>query len=168
MIDIKRSIFLGVVGPGKNETSRQSVPLSLKVAADLWLWKETPGYPNSDDWVFASSRTRGKRPLRPEGVLSKDHSPWCRSCWHKEKDRLATFRHTYSATLIADGENVKVVQELMRHASSHFTLEVYTQAKMKAKRQAQQRIVEMMLPEEGWVEFRLQRREHLKMLGGDA
>ena len=73
--------------------------------------------------------------------------------WH-------TFRHTYSSTLIANGENVKVVQELMRHASSRFTLEVYRQA--KAKREAQQRIVEMMLPEDGWVEFRLQCRGHLK------
>jgi site-specific recombinase XerD len=43
--------------------------------------------------------------------------------WH-------TFSRTYSSTLIANGENVKVVQELMRHASSRFTLEVYTQAKV--------------------------------------
>ena len=46
-------------------------------------------------------------------------------------------RHTYSLTLIANAENVKVVQELMRHASSRFTLDVYTQAKAKAKRDAQ-------------------------------
>jgi site-specific recombinase XerD len=44
LIDIKRSIFLGVVGKGKSETSRQSIPLSLNVAADLWLWKETTRY----------------------------------------------------------------------------------------------------------------------------
>jgi capsule polysaccharide export protein KpsE/RkpR len=54
---------------------------------------------------------------------------------------------TGSALLIANGENVKVVQELMRHASS-CTLKVYSQAKIMAKRQAQQRIVEMILPEE--------------------
>jgi hypothetical protein len=64
-------IFLGVVGKGKSETSRQPVPLSINVAADLWLWKETTGYSDSNDWVFASPRTRGKRPLRPDGVLSK-------------------------------------------------------------------------------------------------
>jgi site-specific recombinase XerD len=81
--------------------------------------------------------------------------------WH-------TFRHTYSSTLIANGENVKVVQELMRHASSRFTLEVYSQAKTRAKREAQQRIVEMMLPEEGLVEIRLQRREPPELLGGDG
>jgi hypothetical protein len=53
----------------------------------------------------------------------------------------------------------------MRHASSLFTLEVYTQAKAKAKREAQQRIVEMMLPEEGLAEIRLQRREPPEMFG---
>jgi len=53
----------------------------------------------------------------------------------------------------------------MRHASSRFTLEVYTQAKAKAKREAQQRIVEMMLPEEGLAEIRLQRSEPAERLG---
>ncbi|MCM3869593.1 MAG: tyrosine-type recombinase/integrase [Pyrinomonadaceae bacterium] len=81
--------------------------------------------------------------------------------WH-------TFRHTYSSTLIANGENVKVVQELMSHASSRFTLEVYTQATTKAKREAQQRIVEVMLPDEGLAEIRLQRRDPPEVLGGDA
>lgn len=47
----------------------------------------------------------------------------------------------------------------MRHASSRFTLEVYTQVKARAKRDAQQRIVEMMLPEEGFAsDIRLERR----------
>ena len=43
---------------------------------------------------------------------------------------------------------MKVVQELMRHASSRCTLEVYSQARIVAKRQAQQRVVQMILPEE--------------------
>jgi Rod binding domain-containing protein len=40
-----------------------------------------------------------------------------------------------------------VVQELMRHASSRVTLEVYSQARNAAKRQAQERVVQMILPE---------------------
>jgi site-specific recombinase XerD len=48
--------------------------------------------------------------------------------------------------LVANGENVKVVQEMMRHASSRFTL-VYSQARKAAKRHAQQRVVQMVLPE---------------------
>ncbi len=67
-------------------------------------------------------------------------------------------RHTYSTTLIANGENVKVVQELMRHANSRCTLDVYSQARVSAKREAQQRIVEMVLPENGLTsEIKLQR-----------
>ncbi len=149
VIDIKRSIFHGVVEHCKNETSRQPVPLSLNVAADLWLWKETTCYPSPDDWVFASPRRKGKRPLRPDSVLSKIIRTAALRAGINKRIGWHTFRHTYSSTLIANGENVKVVQELMRHASSRFTMEVYTQAKARAKRDAQQRIVEMMLPEEG-------------------
>lgn len=50
--------------------------------------------------------------------------------------------------LIANGENVKVVQELMRHSNSRTTLEVYSQTRIRAKREAQQRVVEMILPED--------------------
>ena len=168
LIDIKRSIFLGVVGHCKSETSRQSVPLSLNVAAELWLWKEKTAYSEPDDWVFASPRRKGKRPLRPDGVLSKIIRLAAVRAGIKKRLGWHTFRHTYSSTLIANGENVKVVQELMRHASSRFTLEVYTQAKTKAKREAQQRIVEMMLPDEGLAEIRLQRKDPPEVLGSDA
>jgi len=50
--------------------------------------------------------------------------------WH-------TFRHTYSTLLRANGEDVKVVQELLRHANSKITMDVYTQALSPAKRKAQ-------------------------------
>ena len=168
LIHIKRSIFLGVVGKGKSETSRQSVRLSLNVAADLWLWKETTHYAKPDDWVFASQRTRGKSPLRPDVVLSRIIRAAAVRSGITKRIGWHTFRHTYSSTLIANGENVRVVQELMRHASSRFTLEVYTQAKASAKREAQQRIVERMLPDEGLEELRMLRRDPPEMLGGDA
>jgi hypothetical protein len=50
--------------------------------------------------------------------------------------------------LIANEENVKVVQELMRHANCRCTLEIYSQARIQAKREAQHRVVEMILPPE--------------------
>jgi hypothetical protein len=50
--------------------------------------------------------------------------------------------------LMANGENVKVVQELMRHANCRCTLEIYSQARIQAKREAQRRVVEMILPRE--------------------
>jgi hypothetical protein len=50
--------------------------------------------------------------------------------------------------LIANGENIKVVQELMRHGSARITVDIYSQARSPAKRAAQQRLVQMLLPEE--------------------
>jgi hypothetical protein len=47
----------------------------------------------------------------------------------------------------------------MRHANIRCTLDVYSQAKVTAKREAQQRIVEMVLPENGLTsEIKLQHR----------
>ena len=70
----------------------------------------------------------------PDGVLSKIIRHAAVRAGRKKRIDWHTFRHTYFSTLIANGENVKVVQELMRNASSRFTLEVYTQAKARAKR----------------------------------
>jgi integrase len=60
--------------------------------------------------------------------------------WH-------TLRHSYATLLKANGEDVKVVQESLRHANSRITLEVYTQATTPAKRQAQSKIVQMIRPD---------------------
>ncbi len=50
-----------------------------------------------------------------------------------------TFRHTYSTLLKANNEDVKVVQELMRHANISTTMNIYTKALTPAKREAQSR-----------------------------
>ncbi len=48
--------------------------------------------------------------------------------WH-------TFRHSYSTLLKASGADIKVMQELLRHASTRVTLGTYTQAVTPAKRE---------------------------------
>jgi hypothetical protein len=49
----------------------------------------------------------------------------------------------------AKGEDVKTVQELLRHANSRITLDVYTQAVSSNKRAAQSKVVKMMVPNLG-------------------
>jgi stress-induced morphogen len=90
---------------------------------------------------------RAKYPFWPDILLLKIIQPAARRAGIKKRIGWHTFRHSYSSLLVANGENVKVVQELMRHASSRFTLDVYSQAWKGAKRQAQQRVVQMILPE---------------------
>jgi integrase len=57
--------------------------------------------------------------------------------WH-------TFRRTFSTLLKANGEDVKVVQELPRHATVKMTLEVYAQAVTPAKRKTQSKVVGLL------------------------
>ena len=59
--------------------------------------------------------------------------------------RFHTFRHTCSTLLKANGEDVKVVQELMRHANVSTTMNIYTKALTSAKREAQSRVVDVLL-----------------------
>ena len=49
--------------------------------------------------------------------------------------------------LKASGEGIKTVQELLRHANSLVTMNLYAQAVTQAKRQAQSRLVSMLLDE---------------------
>jgi integrase len=58
--------------------------------------------------------------------------------WH-------TFRHTYRSWLDETGAPMKVQQELMRHASIQTTMNVYGQAMTSSKRQANSKVVEMVL-----------------------
>ena len=147
-LNVVRSIYLRIVGNCKTEASRKPVPLDAHVAADLWLWKEASKYSKSGDWIFASPHTQGKYPFWPDILLLKIIQPAARRAGIKKRIGWHTFRHSYSSSLlVANGENVKVVQELMRHARSRFTLDVYSQARKGAKRQAQQRVVQMILPE---------------------
>ncbi len=58
--------------------------------------------------------------------------------WH-------TFRHTYSSMLRQLGVDVKVQQELLRHADVRTTMNVYTQAVSEQKRAAHSSVVRMVL-----------------------
>jgi integrase len=61
--------------------------------------------------------------------------------WH-------TFRHTYSTLLRATGADIKVMQELLRHASARVTLDTYTQAITDKKRRAQTKVVRLLVSRE--------------------
>jgi integrase len=118
--------------------------MNERVAADLWLWKEAAQFTNPQDWIFASPRKGGKESYWPGTVLAKIVQPTARRAGTQKKVGWHTFRHTYSTLLVANGENLKVVQELMRYARGLYHLDLCTQARLIAKRRAQQRVVECL------------------------
>jgi Phage integrase family len=71
-------------------------------------------------------------------TVAKANGIHTRIGWH-------IFRRTFGTLLKANGEDVKTVQELLRHANSRITLEVYTQAVTSHKRAAQTKVVRVMV-----------------------
>jgi integrase len=58
--------------------------------------------------------------------------------WH-------TFRHDCATHLKANGEDVKAVPRILRHANRRITLDTYTQATTPTKRHGQSEVVSMIL-----------------------
>ena len=149
-MNVFRSVVEMVAGNVKTEASKRAVPLDDFMIEELLAWYKITPYKQPKDWVFASDSPRarakrGKQPYWPSTIMRHFIQPVAiklgiRSLnWH-------TFRHTYSTLLHANGEDPKVVQELLRHSSIKVTMDIYTQAVTATKRRAQSRVIELIAP----------------------
>jgi integrase len=144
-ISVTRSISVQHIGDCKTEASRKPVPMDAEIAESLWRWRHNSGYPMPEDWVFASPAKNGKQPYWP-GTLYRAHlAPAAKAAGIPGKIGWHTFRHTFATLLKANGEDVKTVQELLRHATSAVTMNVYAQGVTELKRKAHHRIVRMVM-----------------------
>src|SRR3989442_4436143 len=115
------------------------------ILADALLqWKKGIRYPNADDWVFASKRYRGRRPIWGQAILRKYIRPVAQSVGIEKRFGWHTFRHTYSTLLRSVGTEFKVMQELLRHSSLRSTLDDYTHAVTPAKHAAQAAVLSLV------------------------
>jgi integrase len=146
---VTRSIWHQVIGHCKTEASAKPVPMDDYMAEDLLNWRRQSPYPMAGDWVFASPRMRGEQPYWPDNLMKRYIKPVAREAGIHKNIGWHTFRHTFGTLLKANGEDVKTVQELLRHANSRITLDVYTQAVTSNKRAAQSKVVRMMVPNVG-------------------
>lgn len=151
-INVTRSIVDQVVGRCKTESSQKPVPMDEYTAQDLQEWYRLTPYREPDDWVFASDssragKKRGKQPLWLSTIMRYHIQPVIKRLGIEKQVGWHTFRRTYTTLLQANREDVKVVQELLRHSSVKVTMDIYAQAQMPAKRAAQQKVVEMIRPD---------------------
>jgi len=147
-IRLSRGIVHQVVGEMKTEASRKPVSMEPELAGLLDAWKAQSKYSGPNDWVFASPDSGGIKPYWPENVLRRHIRPALERAGITKLVGFHTFRHTLATVLKANGEDVKTVQEILRHANSKITMDIYTQAVTPAKRNAQQRVLQMILPEQ--------------------
>ena len=147
-MSVTRSIVCGVVGPCKTESSQKPVPVHPTVLEALVKWKEACHYIGGDDWVFASRRHRGRKPIWGQAILRKYIRPVAQRVGIQKRFGWHTFRHTFSTLLRSVGTEFKVMQELLRHSSLRSTLDVYTQAISPAKHAAQAAVLALVFAPE--------------------
>jgi integrase len=145
----RRSIVDQVVGNVKTEASKRPIPIDPFIAEDLLAWYRTTKYNRPEDYLFATDspragKKRGKQPVWLSKIMQYYIQPAAKRVGITKRIGWHTFRHTYTTLLHANGEDVKVVQELLRHGSARITMDVYAQALTPAKRQAQGKVVAML------------------------
>ena len=141
---VVRGVVKGRIGETKTEVSKKLVPLHEYQLEDLKAWRAVAPYPDNDAWVFASHRTGGRKPYYPDMLLKRHIRKTAEKLGITKRIGWHTFRRTYSSLLVANREDVKVVQELLRHATPAMALGLYAQAFSANAREAQSKIVEMV------------------------
>jgi len=140
-INIRRAWSKGKETRGKNKGSMTAVAMHPALAEALQEWRKESLYHRDSDWVFASVKSKGKKPrsagvagqdyLRPAavkaGVIPEGYKG--RFGWHNLRHSLATFFAANDVTL-------PVIQSTLRHSRPSTTAK-YThrnnQVQMKAQ-----------------------------------
>ena len=130
--------------PGLTQRGTRRFLLNAHVAGRVVVLRQIAnaliGNPKPEDWIFASPAKDGKQPYWP-GTLYRAHlAPAAKAAGISGKIGW----HTFATLLKANGEDVKTVQELLRHANSSVTMNVYAQGVTELKRKAHHRIVQMV------------------------
>ena len=152
-LTIVRNICYGNLGQCKTQGSRATLPMLPLVAIALCVWRKLTPYNRPEDWVFPSTRTKGRKPLLPGCPMNDVIKPAAIRAGITKRVHWHAFRQTFGTWLVANGADIAVVHELMRHASPRTTLEFYVKARKRLKVSAQEQIQKMLFPGNAQITF---------------
>jgi integrase len=135
-INLARGAVRGWTTKMKTEASRKGIPMLPELAEAFQLWRAETPYNQDTDWVFASPYTNGDRPYYGESAMSDHILPAVKATGCTKRVGWHTFRRSFACLMGDRKEDIKVVQELMRHSSSTLTRDIYQQGEVAAKRLA--------------------------------
>ena len=135
--NVTHSIWHNVEGDTKTEASRKPVPLHPFVIEELKQWKLVTLYNSDADFLFPSVAKNGMQPLSPDMILRRHIRPALERIGVRKRIGWHSFRHGLATMLRQKGVDIKTAQELLRHANSRITSDIYQQTVGEEKRVAQ-------------------------------
>jgi len=151
----------------KLSRSRVEAPQLLLDALEAWRQKTT--YAEDDDFVFPSEKLNGEQPrsasqlvedyIRPAAIAAGVIKVENGLTYDRDGEIVKRFgfhnlgRHSLATFLMDAQENPALVQAIMRHAKMDMTL-YYSHSRRKAKRAAQEKVLQHLIPEEMRVPMR--------------
>jgi integrase len=144
-LSVQRGVVHCHVGSPKTLARRKSIPLAHNLLTLVSAFRERSAYQADSDWVFASPYKHGAEPYWPDSALADFVRPAVKRAGITKTVGWHTFRHSYSTLLRANGTDVKVQGELLRHSNIGTTLNLYTQAVTEQKRAAHGQVVDQLL-----------------------
>jgi integrase len=123
-------------------------------------WKEQTVYGMPEDWVFASTRMKGKQPRAANTLVSDYLRPAAAkagvlSSYTNENGDLVendprrfgfhNLRHSLASFLVRTKTDPKTVQALLRHSDVKTTLQLYAHCVSEDKMAAQEQVLTAIL-----------------------
>jgi integrase len=144
-IRVSRAYVYGKFGLPKSKASQRPVPLHPLLAALLEAWRKETPYCRDTDLVFPSFRLHGEKPPRANMLVANHLQPAARKAGIGGPVGFHTLRRTLASVLVANGNDPKLVQELLRHSNVKTTLDIYAKATTSAKLEAQGWVLQQLL-----------------------
>jgi integrase len=155
VVTIRRSAYRGSIDDTKTPASKAKLPMHPLLGELLSAWKMKCEF----EWIFANPATgmpyqspsMQQRRIRPAGEAIGI-----------EGLGFHSLRHSYRSWLDSAGIAPGVTKDLMRHAAISTTFNVYGRALSPEKRDANRKVVEMLLMADsgppGWAHSAIRRR----------
>ena len=154
----------------KTKLSRSRVEAPQLLLDALAAWRRETMYAKDDDFVFPSEKLNGEQPrsasqlvedyIRPAAIAAGVIKVENGVTYDRDGEIVKRFgfhnlgRHSLATFLMDEQENPALVQAIMRHAKMDMTL-YYSHSQRKAKRAAQEKVLQHLIPEEMRVPMRV-------------
>jgi integrase len=142
---IRRGVVEGRTGKVKTERSEAPLPLAKPVLDAFLEYYATVALKGETEWVFASRYKAGRLPIDSRNIQTKHLVGAGKAIgldfslgWH-------TFRHSYKVLLERAGVDLTVQRDLMRHADTHTTSQIYGEVEFDRMRTANDAAVALAL-----------------------